>query len=148
MALLENIQNFFRDTLSVIAAKNADYARPEATGDEYFNFVGTAFIHRVSPQTVIAMEITKKAIRLANLADGTSPTTGEAVSDTLRDIIGYAAIYQSFEADEKADAVSPDPNPTPDDIDVHPANENTEVNETPQSLSAEVKSALLRLLSR
>lgn len=146
MPLLDNTQNFFREVITTIAAKNADYAKPAATGDEYFNFVATALIHRITPQQVISQEITKKAIRLANLSDGTSPTTGEAVSDTLRDIVGYAAIYESFERDAAANDEPPTPNPTPEDIEVAPANEITK--DTAQSLPAEVKSALARFFQK
>lgn len=118
MALFKNSENFFAGVLRTMAVKNADYAAPDETQNEYFNFDVTGLIHGLTPQQVISTEITKKAIRLANLLKTQRTAVGEPVEDTLRDIVGYAAILQSLLEDEAAKAqedvtVEDDPTLTP-----------------------------------
>lgn len=98
--LAKNATDFFTNVLKTLSVRNADYAAPETTGNPYFNFDCVAAVHGDTPQEVIATEITKKAVRLANLVKpGVSPA-GESRLDTLRDIAGYAAILYSLDTDE------------------------------------------------
>lgn len=95
--ITERAVPFLTKLLSIMDAKNADYAAPELTGNPFHNFDVVALMHGSTSQIVLSEEIAKKSIRIANLVRaGLAQVPNESLTDSLRDLIGYALILNAL----------------------------------------------------
>jgi hypothetical protein len=92
---IEAIRGLYEDGVSIIVAKNADYA----TGTDPFNNFRRSEQMGVAPtETAILVRILDKEARLVNLLNkgGKNEVKGETLFDTLIDIINYYAILYAY----------------------------------------------------
>jgi len=88
------IEQFYKDNLSLIDRKNADYA---AADDPFRNF-GMAEYMGLSTEQGIMLRLLDKMARLANVSakGGVMEVKDESLDDTLQDICNYTGILYAY----------------------------------------------------
>src|SRR3990167_11273113 len=92
--VLQFRNKMFEDSMSLIAAKGADYCRDQqGTGDTLFNLRVAAILGVVpNPETGILVRLSDKFMRLVSLGkdENRNPAvTGESLRETVKDIHNY-----------------------------------------------------------
>ena len=93
--LLHHIEKLYERGLTIIAAKNADYA---ADQDAFKNF-RSAEVVGVAPDRAILVRVMDKLSRVGNLLDKEADVKDESVDDTILDAINYLAILHAYLVD-------------------------------------------------
>lgn len=92
-AFLEDLSQTFKDCLNIAIAKNQDYA---GEGDPFKNFKHVDILGICSVETGLLTRMTDKMSRIANLTKSDAKVKDESISDTLNDLINYAAILKAY----------------------------------------------------
>lgn len=113
----ENLLNTFDTAYELMEKKNQGYAKE---GDPFENFRNSSLLAGITLEQGILVRMGDKFARFRNLvAKGqTNDEVGEAITDTLLDLINYAAILKTWCDLEKPEAgktyydpLNPDPLP-------------------------------------
>jgi hypothetical protein len=94
----------FHECQEISARKNADYA---GDSDPFANFRIVEHIGLCSVEKGIVVRMTDKLARISNLLERDAQVLDESVSDTLSDIINYAAILKAYLYDRASDTTEP-----------------------------------------
>ena len=88
------IEQFYKDNLSLIDRKNADYAAGE---DPFRNFRMAEYMG-LSTEQGIMLRLLDKMARLANVSakGGVMEVKDESLDDTLQDICNYTGILYAY----------------------------------------------------
>ncbi len=90
--LLDSIENTFNKCLQIAESKNADYSYGD---NPYKNFEMSELIG-VSTAKGILIRMMDKISRIGNLLDREAKVADEKITDTLDDLINYAAILKAY----------------------------------------------------
>ncbi len=90
-----DMEETFSKCLATSVRKNADYAGTGPNADPYKNFRGSEFVG-VDPARAILVRMMDKMSRVSNLLSQEAQVKDEGISDTLEDLVNYAAILKSF----------------------------------------------------
>jgi len=91
MNLIESSEKLFSKALTLMKAKNHDYAgKDKAVGLENFNI--TASVANISREQGILVRLMDKMTRVGNLLQHGAEVKTESINDTLEDAINYCAI--------------------------------------------------------
>lgn len=82
----------FAEALLIAAAKNNDYAK----GDDPFKNFKVSEVVGVPVERGIMVRMMDKVARISNSFDTELKVKDESVSDTLNDLINYAAILKAY----------------------------------------------------
>lgn len=89
---LKNIEATFEKCLRTAKSKNADYA---GVGDPFKNFNSSEYVGVPIPRAILVRMMDKMA-RISNLLDKEANVKEESITDTLEDLINYAAILKAY----------------------------------------------------
>ncbi len=90
-----DMEETFSKCLATSIRKNADYAGTGPNADPYKNFRGSEFVG-VDPARAILVRMMDKMSRVSNLLSQEAQVKDEGITDTLDDLVNYAAILKSF----------------------------------------------------
>lgn len=93
--LLAHIRSTFDAGVAIAERKNADYAGAAAEEDAFANFRASTVVG-VDPRRAILVRLTDKLARCASLLDKPPAVADESISDTLLDVVNYAAILRAM----------------------------------------------------
>lgn len=89
---LDKIEETFTKCLATAKAKNADYA---GSSDPFRNFNSSEFVGVPIPRAILVRMMDKMS-RVSNLLDKEASVKDESITDTLEDLINYAAILNTY----------------------------------------------------
>jgi len=92
------IENFYKEGVSLIKKKNADYCGDD---DPFKNFMLAEHIGFASAENSIGVRMSDKLSRVATLLKQDAEVSEETIRDTLIDLANYAAILCAYVTNEK-----------------------------------------------
>ena len=93
----EDIAHTFKECLSIVEKKNADYAQD---ADPFGNFNNALIAHVSVPQAIL-VRILDKITRIGNLLVREAVVKDETIEDSLQDAINYLAILLAWQHAQK-----------------------------------------------
>jgi hypothetical protein len=90
---LDEIHSIFTGCEQILVKKNKDYG---STSDPFKNFRMVENIGLTSVEKGILVRMMDKISRIVNIVDKEPEVKSESVSDTLDDLINYAAILKTY----------------------------------------------------
>lgn len=93
--LMESVKHFFTTCQEIIDTRNQKYSNPE---DALFNIEQGAMTAKLTVERALVHWLSDKVARLSNLTtawENGDEKAAEVILDTLRDISGYAALYNA-----------------------------------------------------
>ena len=93
--LMESVKQFFATCQDIIDTRNQKYSNPE---DALFNIEQGAITAKLTVERALVHWLSDKVARLSSLTtawENGDETAAAGILDTLRDISGYAALYNA-----------------------------------------------------
>jgi hypothetical protein len=95
MEILKAIEKLFEGNLEILVKKNNDYASSEP--ENFFrNFEASAHVAGISVEQGIIVRLMDKVSRISNLLTKDAKVEDEKITDTISDLINYAAILYAY----------------------------------------------------